>query len=92
MAKTSWEYIEIESAKSSFRAALSRALAQALVDGIDEAREEGRPLSNLQQTDLATMAIMTYEDVLSKAYGALEGAAAIDHVSAAHRLGSEIRR
>lgn len=38
-----------EGAKSTFRAVIARALAQALIDGIDNAAEEGRGLTLLLQ-------------------------------------------
>lgn len=58
------ETIGIETTKSIIRATVSRALAKALVTGIDNAAEEGHALTQLQQCDLATMAIMAYEEAL----------------------------
>lgn len=63
--------ITVESASSSLRATLSRALATALITGIDQARENGHPLTQMQEIDLATMAAMAYHD------GVVEGAEAI---------------
>ncbi len=54
----------VESAKSNVRVAVARALATALITGIDNAAEEGRPLTQLQQTDLATMSVMAYQEAL----------------------------
>jgi hypothetical protein len=50
--------------KSTFRATMSRAIAASVVDGIDQAASEGRPLTQLQQIDLVTMAVMAYHDAV----------------------------
>lgn len=78
--RTTWHYIEVESAASLMRAVASRALAQALVDGIDNAKEEGRPLTQLQQIDLATMTVMAYGSILDAAE-AVEASAMIDEAA-----------
>jgi hypothetical protein len=54
--------MKLDSARSSVRVAVSRALAEALILGIDECNENDRPLSQLQQIDLATMSIMCYDN------------------------------
>lgn len=56
--------ISVESMQSMVRAIGSKALAEALVTGIDQCEQEGRPLSQLQQVNLATMTIMAYGDLL----------------------------
>lgn len=56
--------VSIEGAKSHLRATLARALAEALVCGIDNAAAEGRPLTQLQQIDVATMAVMAYHEAI----------------------------
>ena len=53
-----------ESAKSTVRVAVSKALASALIGGFDEAAEEGRPLTQLQRIDVATMHIMAYSEAI----------------------------
>lgn len=59
--------VSAESAKSQIRATVARALATALVTGIDQAAEELRPLSQVQQIDMATMAVMAYQHALEAA-------------------------
>lgn len=56
--------ISKESAKSQLRATVSKALAEGLICGIDETAENGRPLTQLQQVDLATMSIMAYSQAI----------------------------
>ena len=56
--------LRAESAKSHLRAVVARALATALITGIDNASEEGHALTQLQQIDLATMHIMAYSEAL----------------------------
>ena len=58
------ERISVEDAQSAVRATVSRALAEALVLGIDEAAQNERPLTQLQQIDVATMAIMSYDKAI----------------------------
>lgn len=52
--------ITLEMAASTLRAHLARALAEALITGIDHAQAEGHELTQLQQIDLATMSHMAY--------------------------------
>jgi hypothetical protein len=65
-------YIRVDSAQSEFRAAISTALAEALICGINECNEENMPLSELQQINLAKMSIMTYYTTVLKTEGNLE--------------------
>lgn len=73
-----------EGAKSTLRAVLARALAEALIGGIDQAEAEGRPLNQLQRIHLATMAIMAYEEGRRDGEAALE----VDARLEAHRQGA----
>jgi len=57
-------HISVSDAASTMRAVSARALASALVLGIDQCAEEGRPLTQVQQVHLATMSVMAYEDIL----------------------------
>lgn len=59
--------------KGLVRAIASKALAEALVTGIDQCEEEARPLDQLQRIHLATMSIMSYKTIID----ALDD---IDHV------------
>ena len=63
--------VPLEGALSTFRAVVSRALAEALITGIDNAEAEGRPLLQVQQTHLATMTVMAYGDAIEAADRAL---------------------
>lgn len=56
--------ISVEAARSSLRAAGSRALAQALMCGIDEVLEEGGTLTQNDRIHLAKMAIMAYDEII----------------------------
>lgn len=56
--------IRVTSAQSTLRTAVARALATALVTGIDNCAEEDRPLTQLQEIDLATMHVMAYQEAL----------------------------
>ena len=56
--------VSVDSVKSTARATISRALAAALITGFEEAAEEGRPLSDLQKMDMATLSIMEYHDAI----------------------------
>jgi len=56
--------ISVEAARSTMRATGSRALAQALVCGIDLVVEEGGTLSQTDRINLTTMTIMAYQEVL----------------------------
>jgi len=56
--------IRLDSAQSSIRVAVSHALAEALILGIDNCEQEGRRLSQVQQIHLATMSIMAYDNAL----------------------------
>lgn len=72
--------IKLESAQSEIRATVSRALATALIDGIDECKEEGRPLTAMQQIHLATMVVMSYE-IAVDAVANLEVGEALEHAA-----------
>jgi hypothetical protein len=63
--------ISVASASSTLRAVMARALAQALVTGIYNAEQEGHPLTQLQQIDLATMTVMAYGETLPEGERAL---------------------
>lgn len=56
--------IKTDDAKSVARVSIAHALAQSLVDGFDQAVEEGCPLTNKQQTCITEMAIMIYHDAV----------------------------
>jgi len=56
--------IKLDSAQSAVRATVARALAEALILGIDNAEVEGHSLTQLQQVDLATMHVMAYVNAL----------------------------
>lgn len=49
---------------SVLRATTARALAKALITGIDQAEQEGNPLTQNQMVDMATMAIMSYDEAI----------------------------
>jgi hypothetical protein len=72
------QQISTEAAASMLRASASRALARAVVCGIDEAAQEGRPLTQLQQIDLLTMAVMAYHDELVQVLAGLSVEALIE--------------
>jgi hypothetical protein len=72
--------VRLDGAKATFRATMSRALAAGVVTGIDQADQEGRPLSQVQQIDLVTMACMAYHDAVVDAEDLLDGEAAIDQL------------
>jgi len=57
-------HISVSDAASTMRAVSARALASALVLGIDQCAAEGRPLTQVQQIHLATMSVMAYEEIL----------------------------
>jgi len=56
--------VRLDDAKSVLRAAGARALATSLITGIDECAQEGRPLTQVQQTFLARMTIMAYAEIM----------------------------
>lgn len=56
--------IPMDEIKSTLRAAGSEALAKAVVLGIDECAQIGKPLSQVQQIGLVRMAIMSYDSIL----------------------------
>jgi hypothetical protein len=58
-----------ESAKSTVRAVTARALAQALICGIAQAEAEGRPLTQVQCIDLATLSVMAYDEAIDACHG-----------------------
>lgn len=49
------------------KAAASTALAESLILGVDDAREEGHPLNQVQVVSLAKMAIMAYQGIIEAA-------------------------
>lgn len=57
--------ISVEAARSTMRAAGSRALAQALICGINEVVENGGTLTESDRIHLTTMAIMAYEEIIT---------------------------
>jgi hypothetical protein len=61
MSDRSVDFVTVDDAQSTLKAAVSRALASALILGIDHAEEEGTPLTQLQQVHMATMSIMSYD-------------------------------
>lgn len=71
MAMKSNEHKLVEGAKSTLRAVVANALAEALINGCNNCYEEGHPLSLLQQQEMAAMHIMAYDN-------AIEGCEAID--------------
>lgn len=46
------------------RATVANSLAEALINGIDNAAQNGQPLSLLQQQYMAAMSIMAYDNAL----------------------------
>lgn len=61
--------ISLDSAQSALRATTARALAEALICGIDLCAEEGTPLSQNQQIRLAVMSHMAYDQALESCAG-----------------------
>lgn len=61
--------INLDGAQSTVRATVARALAEAAVSGVDNARQEGHPLTLLQQIDVTTMHIMAYDNALNACEG-----------------------
>ena len=59
--------LPLESFRSCVRVAVSRALAEALIDGLYHAAEEGHSLTQLQQIDMATMAMMAAHTAITRA-------------------------
>ena len=57
------------SAQSAVRASTARALAKALICGIDLAEAEGRPLTQVQCIDLTIMNIMAYDEAIETCRG-----------------------
>jgi hypothetical protein len=55
------QQVKLSSVESTIRAAVSSALAKALICGINECAENKRELSELQMIDLAKYAIMNYD-------------------------------
>jgi len=68
---TNSDKIRVSAAKSQLKVSVSKALASALITGIDNCEQEGHPLNQVQQIYLATMSIMTYSE-------AIEGCELID--------------
>ena len=56
--------IRVDGAESAIRASVGKALASALITGIDNCADEGRPLDQLQTIHLATMCVMAYDEAL----------------------------
>lgn len=79
------EMVTLEAAQSAVRVAAANALATAFVTGIDAAREEGRPLLQVQEIALWKMAVMAYGDVLDVAKGLEVDAAIHRHQEASRR-------
>lgn len=59
--------IRLDGAQSEIRATVANALAKALICGIDECDQNNRPLSQLQQIDLAKFSIMSYDEAIKTA-------------------------
>jgi hypothetical protein len=79
MAKT----LALEWAQSNLRVTVARALAAALITGIDNAASEGRPLTQVQQIDVATMHLMAYAAGVEEGERTLEVEADLSRVSQA---------
>lgn len=56
--------ISVYTAKSAVMIAVAAALGKSLILGIDNAAEEGRPLTQLQQIDLAVMSHQCFDVAL----------------------------
>lgn len=69
--------LPLSDAQSTLRATLARGVAAAVVGGIDEANEEGRPLSQVQQMSMVRMACMAYRDAVVEGEEALSAGALI---------------
>lgn len=54
--------MRMASAHAHLRGSVARALAEALVNGFSVARDEGRPLSDLQQIDVTAAAVMAFDN------------------------------
>lgn len=57
--------VNLDSAKSEMRATVAIALSTSLITGIDECKETGHPLTQLQQIELAKMAVMSYDAAIA---------------------------
>lgn len=77
--------VSVESAKSTLRAVLARGVAAALVGGIEQADQEGHRLTEVQKTDLATMALMAYRDAVVDGEESLDVEAKLHQVFLAGR-------
>lgn len=53
--------VRMSSAHAQLRQSVARALAEALINGFSVARDEGRPLTDLQQIDVTTSAVMAFD-------------------------------
>jgi len=56
-----------DAAKSAIRVAVARAVADALITGIDNCAEEGRALTQVQQTDMTVMAVLAAHEAIQQA-------------------------
>jgi len=56
--------MKVSNVQSTIRATVSRALAEALICGIDECDEEKCELTQVQKINLATMSIMSYDKAI----------------------------
>lgn len=67
--------ITTESAKSMLRVALANSIAATLVDGFQNAADNGHPLTDRQKASVTAMALMNYRDYAqnSEALADLEG-------------------
>lgn len=61
--------INVDSAQSTIRAAVAKALGAALITGIDNAKDEGHPLTQLQKIDLAVMHVHAYDHAIEACEG-----------------------
>lgn len=73
--------VRVDDAKSAIRSAVSRALARALILGIDNCEQEDHELTQLQQIDFATMVVMCYDQAFEAIEG-LEAAALLQRLTA----------
>ena len=65
--------IPVSAAQSEARAVMARMMAEALVTAIDNAQQEGRPLTQLQQEDIATMFFMAHAQHVHETQRVLAG-------------------
>lgn len=74
----------LEDAQSTLRAVMARGVATAVIGGIDQCAEIDRPLNQLQQIELVTMACMAYHDAVDEGMRSLEVGSKILNVAEGH--------